>query len=96
MCLGDGLWGAKTVESCKFGAGNRLGQLIMRLRSEFREHHLKAAGDLDVSSDERELLIKDTMIESVALPERDYATLEDYQLRELLGNGLNGSLVYLA
>jgi hypothetical protein len=68
----------------------------MRLRAELREHQLEAAGDPDISSDERELLIKDTMIESVAIPERDYATLEDYQFRELLGNGLNGSLVYLA
>jgi hypothetical protein len=90
------MWGAKTVESCKFGDGNRLGQIIMRLRADFREHQLEATGDLEISSDERELLIKDTMIESVALPERDYATFEDYQFRELLGNGLNGSLVYLA
>jgi hypothetical protein len=90
------MWGAKTVESCKFGDGNRLGNIIMRLLADFREHQLEAARDLEISSDERELLIKDTMIESVALPERDYATLEDYQFRELLGNGLNGSLVYLA
>jgi hypothetical protein len=90
------VWGAKTVESCKIGAGNRLGQLIMRLRTEFREHQLEAKGDHEISSDERELLIKDTMIESVAIPEREYATLEDYQFRELLGNGLNGSIVYLA
>ena len=50
------------MESCRFGDGNRLGQIIMRVRAEFREHHLGAEGGLDISSDEREILMKDTMI----------------------------------
>ena len=54
------------VESCKFGTGNKLGQIIMRLRAEFREHQYGAEGDLDISSDDRELLMRDTMIASVA------------------------------
>lgn len=60
------MWGAMNVESCKFGTGNKLGQIIMRLRAEFREHQYGAEGDLDISSDDRELLMRDTMIASVA------------------------------
>lgn len=92
MCLGDGVWGAKTVESCRFGAGNRLGHILMRVRIGIREHQAGAEGELDISSDERELLMKETMVESVC----EEAKLEDYHLKELIGNGLNGSLVHLA
>lgn len=92
VCLGDGVWGAKTVESCRFGAGNRLGQIIMRVRAAIREHQVGGEGELDISSDERELLMKDTMLESVC----EETKLEDYQIKELIGNGLNGSMVYLA